>query len=214
MDPTWVHPFTALVSGPTQSGKSVFVERFINNCNHMMHPSPNEIVWCYGSYQPMYDRLKEKNVKFIEGIPDFQEWDIDTRRLVILDDLMHEANRNISQLFTKGSHHRNISVIMIVQNIFSSNKEHRTISLNSSYMVIFKNVRDKTQIAILGKQMFPGQASLLTEAYKSAISEPYGYLLIDLKNTTPEHLRLRSNIFPGELQSVYIPKNHTLMTTG
>ena len=81
-------------------------------------------------------------------------------------------------------------------------------------MVIFKNVRDKTQIAILGKQMFPGQASLLTEAYKSAISEPYGYLLIDLKNTTPEHLRLRSNIFPGELQSVYIPKNHTLMTTG
>ena len=59
----------------------------------------------------------------------------------------------------------------------------------------------------LGKQMFPGQSSLLTEAYKSATSEPYGYLLIDLKTTTPDHLRLRSNIFPGELQSVYVPKN-------
>ena len=60
MDPRWSHPFTALISGSTQSGKSVFVERFINNCNHMMHPPPNEIVWCYGAYQPMYDRLKEK----------------------------------------------------------------------------------------------------------------------------------------------------------
>ena len=31
------------------------------------------------------------------------------------------------QLFTKGSHHRNLSVIYIVQNLFDQHKEHRTI---------------------------------------------------------------------------------------
>ena len=37
--------------------------------------------------------------------------------LVVIDDLMSESgnNKRISKLFTKGSHHRNLSVIYIVQ---------------------------------------------------------------------------------------------------
>jgi hypothetical protein len=32
----WVHPFTSVISGPTGSGKSVFVRRFVHNIKHMI----------------------------------------------------------------------------------------------------------------------------------------------------------------------------------
>ena len=49
----WVHPFTSVISGPTGSGKSVFVRRFVHNIKHMMTPIPDRILWCYGEYQTL-----------------------------------------------------------------------------------------------------------------------------------------------------------------
>jgi len=74
--------------------------------------------------------------------------------LLILDDLMNETNQNVTDLFTKGSHHRNLSVAYIVQNLFNNGK-HRTISLNSHYIVVFKNPRHASQIVHLAKQAYP-----------------------------------------------------------
>ena len=51
----WVHPFTSVISGPTGSGKSVFVKRFVHNIKHMMTPIPDRILWCYGEYQTLYE---------------------------------------------------------------------------------------------------------------------------------------------------------------
>ena len=70
MDPRWKHPFTAVISGPTKSGKTYFVERFISNIDYIMYPRPMEIVWCYGEWQLSYENLKRQGVIFIEGIPD------------------------------------------------------------------------------------------------------------------------------------------------
>ena len=50
----WVHPLTSVISGPTGSGKSVFVRRFVHNIKHMMTPIPDRILWCYGEYQTLY----------------------------------------------------------------------------------------------------------------------------------------------------------------
>ena len=116
---------------------------------------------------------------------------------------MHETDETIGKLFTKGSHHKNISVMLLTQNIFHQSKHSRTINLNTHYMVIFKNVRDASQITNLGKQMYPGSVNYLRASYEDATSKPYGYLLIDLKPDTPDSLRLRTDIFPGEIHYVY-----------
>ena len=58
---------------------------------------------------------------------------------MILDDLMDETDQRVASLFTKKSHHRNISVMYIVQNI----------SRNAHYMVLFQNLRDASQIMAL-----------------------------------------------------------------
>ena len=77
------------------------------------------------------------------------------------------------------------------------------MSLNAHYIVAFKNPRDVTQIATLAKQMYPGSTKYMIEAYQDATSKPFGYLLIDLKPQTDERIRLRTNIFPGEVNYVY-----------
>lgn len=104
----------------------------------------------------------------------------------------------LSNLFTKKSHHRYISVILIVQNLFHKGKQMRNLSLNTSYLCCFKNVRDKQQIACLARQMYPKQTKFFMESYNDATLEPHGYLFLDLEPETIEELSMRSNIFPGD----------------
>ena len=63
--------------------------------------------------------------------------------LLVLDDLMSECSKDqrVSDLFTRGSHHKGISVLYLTQNLFPPGKLSRTISLNSHYFIIFKNPR-------------------------------------------------------------------------
>ena len=107
---------------------------------------------------------------------------------------MAETDEWVTTLFTKKSHHRNTSVLYLVQNLFPKNKESRTINLNSQYMVEFKNPRDASQMSHLARQMYTGRAKFVQEAFKDATSIPYGYLLVDLKQDTPEDMRLRTAI--------------------
>ena len=147
-----------------------------------------------------------EGVMFVEGLPKPEDWREDKRRLVIVDDLMSETNDRVTKLFTKGSHHRSLSVMYIVQNLFGKKKEQRTISLNSNYSVVFKNPRDASQVTHLAKQMYPGKTMYLQEAFKEATSIPHGYLLIDLRQETPDHLRLRTRVFPDQSQVAYVQK--------
>ena len=94
-----------------------------------------------------------------------------------------------------------------MQNLFPKNKESRTISLNSQYIVVFKNPRDVSQMTTLAKQMYPGRVKFVQEAFADATSTPYGYILVDLNQDTPEDLRLRTSILPDDaVQYVYMPK--------
>ena len=150
------------------------------------------------------------NITFVEGVPSDLEYMINPtiRNLVVIDDLMQELSNNpqITSLFTKGCHHRNLSVVFILQNIFHRGKELRDMSLNCHYLVLFKSPRDSSQINHLAKQMFPGHVKCRQESFQDATSRPYGYLLCDLKPETPTDFRLRTNIFYGETPFAYVRK--------
>jgi GTPase SAR1 family protein len=204
MDPRWKHPFTSIVSGPTGCGKTVFTFKFISESMHMITPAPEKIIYCYGEYQPVFNEYP--NVIFNEGLPDISQFDGKERTLLILDDLMTETTDSVSNIFTKVSHHRNVSVLYLTQNLFYKSKQNRTMSLNAHYIVLFKNPRDAMQVATLARQMYPGKGQFLVEAFKDATEKAFGYLLLDLKPDTEEKYRIRTNIFPGEKHFVYIPK--------
>lgn len=172
----------------------------------MIDPPPKKILWFYGEWQEAYTKLQRPNISFIEGLPKTEMIDPRIPHLVVIDDLLSETDKKVTKLFTKGSHHKNTSVVYITQNLFDRNKENRTISLNTHYMVLFKSPRDATQVEHLARQMYPGKTKFMQEAFMDATSEPFSYLLIDLKPQTPEDLRLRTKIFPGESQTVYIKR--------
>lgn len=206
MDVSWKHPFTCCISGPSGSGKSVFVEKLLKHKLEMITPVPRHVVWSFGVDQPaLRSRLSEHKVNFVDGLPDMETLEEDC--LLVIDDQMNETDERVSNLFTKGSHHKRVSVVYIVQNVFGKNKHMRTISLNSHYLVIFKNPRDASQATHLGKQMFPNKLKFFQEAYKDATAKPHGYLLCDLRQETPDQLRLRTDIFPSDGQHiVYVEK--------
>ena len=206
MDVRWKHPFTCIVAGPTGCGKSTFVTRMLHRAATMIDPPPERITWCYGEWQEAYATMDLVDVRFEEGLPSASMLDSTTRNLIVIDDLTAETDERVTTLFTKKSNHRNTSVLYLVQNLFPKNKESRIISLNSQYMVL-KNPRDASQMWHLARQMYPGRAKFVQEAFKDATSVPYGYLLFDLKQDTPEDLRLRTAIFPDDgVQYVYLPK--------
>ena len=200
------HPFTAVVAGPTGCGKSAWVLRLVDNAGEMIEPPPTRICYCYGEFQAIFNNYPQ--VTFHEGLPELGDEVFDGQQptLMIVDDLMAETNQLVANIFTKISHHRNISVLYLTQNVFDKNKHNRTITLNAHYLILFKNVRDGTQFATLSRQMYPHSSKFAIEAYADATSVPYGYLLVDLKPNQEARFRLRTNIFPGETQYVYVKK--------
>jgi len=86
------------------------------------------------------------NVRSNEGVPeDFGNANGEPC-LVTLDDLLNDVySKEVCDLFTRGSHHRNKSVILVTQNLFHQGRFCRDISLNAHYIVVLKNVRDKKQ---------------------------------------------------------------------
>ena len=201
-----VHPFTCMVAGMTGSGKTVWVQSLLQQAQTVIDQRPERIIWCYSQWQNAYTQLLMMipTIEFVKGIPESLEndtyLDVNMRNLIVIDDQMIEAGKDnrIVNLFTKGSHHRNLSVIYIVQNLFHQGKGNRSISLNSHYLVLFKNPRDKLQILTLAKQMYPSETASFIKEYEEAVRRPYGYLFVDLRPTTPDRCRLRTNVLPGE----------------
>ena len=205
------HPFNSMIAGPTSSGKTVFTTRILDNRDAMIDPKIEEIIWCYGIESPQLPKLKERFpaiLKLHKGLPDLDKFQSGgVNRLLVLDDLMNETRGNtVANLFSKGAHHMNMSVIYIVQNVFNQNREMRNIFLNSMYKVLFNNPSDMTQLTTLNSRMFPGSTNFLKDIMKQVSKKSHPYITLDLHPDTPDDLRVRSHIFPEEHNSVYLPR--------
>ncbi len=204
-------PTTIMISGCTSSGKTTWVKRVLEHKEDLFDsPPPHRVLYCYAEWQPLFDDMKDtmKYVIFHQGLPtrdDIEELADGKHHLVVLDDLMADIvkDETIQHLFTRGSHHKNLSVMYLSQNAFCQGKCARNISLNCAYIVLFKNPRDLYQIQLIGRQI--GLPKSLSEAYDDCMEELYGYLVVDL---SPRHTglpRLSSHVFPGEDHVSYLP---------
>ena len=207
-------PFLMVLAGPTSSGKTVFLTELLKNTVLKFDKQLDKIIYCYAEYLDdtfkLLSSLFNNKIQFIKGLNfDIEVFNKEKNNFLIIDDLIQDSvsSKEISELFTRQSHHRNLSVCLISQNLFCQGKQSVTINRNSQYLVLFKNPRDSAQIICLAKQVFPGNSKLLLDAFKSATERPFGYLLLDFKQNTPDVLRLRTNILPKEWpEIVFVPK--------
>ena len=122
MDARWKHPFTCIVAGPTGCGKSTFVTRMLRHAAAMIDPPPNGSRGVTENGKRLTQRWTWVDVRFEEGLPSASMFDSSTRNLIVIDDLMAETDERVTTMFTKKSHHRNTSVLYLVQNLFPKTK--------------------------------------------------------------------------------------------
>ena len=100
--------------------------------------------------------------------------------ILILDDQINNLKSDVVDIFCVHSHHQKMTVILLVQTLFMPCKEFRTISLNSHYIILMKNTRDRSSISQLAKQVFPYKTRFLTDSYIDATQEPFSHMILEL----------------------------------
>ena len=198
------HKFSLLVVGPSQSGKTYFVQQILEN-NRIVYDEIKRIriFWYYNQWQDCYDSLRKslgKSIQFERGLPELSEnmSEIHTRynNIIILDDLMAEAIDSpvVSRLFTQGRH-RNASVILLLQNMFPKGKFNTDISRNAQYLALFRSPSDRKQIGVVGERMFDKNRVHFMNAYYKQTEKPFGYLVVDNKPDTPADKQVLGDLF-------------------
>ena len=198
------HMFSMLVVGPTQCGKTYFVQQVLTkNCIEYPSEKPTQIYWFYNQWQPRYDALKralKKRILFTQGLPDLSE-DLheinpEYNNILVFDDLMSQAidSPGLSQLFTQGRH-RNASVILLLQNMFPKGKYNTDISRNALYKVLFRSPGDRKQIDILAEQTFAKDRPNFMKAYTKETEKPFGYIILDNHPRTTSEKQVVTDVF-------------------
>ena len=128
-------PSSMLLVGPSGSGKTHFTERLLLHNLDLFQSSPKTIHYCYGAWQDGFKRMKKRGIRFHEGIPelsDLAKW-FPQGGILVMDDLMDEggSDKRVLDLFTKHSHHRNITVLYLCQDMLPAGKYAKSISRNA-----------------------------------------------------------------------------------
>jgi hypothetical protein len=212
-DGTFLSPFSYIVSGASQSGKTTHVFNFLKARHTMMDSPTDRIYFFYNQWQPSFTEFAKLGIvtEWINKLPttellkekSFDPDNVHNGCIVIIDDYMSSINNDIADLFTVLSHAHKINTILLTQNIFAKNPVFRTISLNATYISIFKNPRDASQIVSYARQFAPGDTQYIVQAYRTCTVGAYSYIFFDHHQAQRDDMRVRSGILPHEQMRVW-----------
>ena len=189
-----------IIYGATNVGKTTFMLEVLKR--KLIHPFPKHIVYMYGVAQPFMKTWNSGNnpkIKFVEGL-DFSK--VKTGSVLVIDDLLLDNNKEVAKTFILGSHHKQISVFFLTQNLFPRDNLFRLMSLNCHYFVLFQNQRSSGQVLTLARQAFPNESYRVVNAYKRASLNPRGFILLTFNALIPRALSVITDFWEEQL-SVY-----------
>jgi len=188
-----------IIFGQTGAGKTCFILDVIRY--KLVHPFPKKIYYMYKIRQPFMDQIN--NINFIEGL-DFNAIDTNKPSMLVIDDLVLSTNKDVAEMFILGSHHRQISIFFITQNLFPNCNLFRLMSTNAHYFVIFQNQRNFRQVMTLARQIFVGHdVKRITEAYKRASNTLRGFIVLSFSPLLPNELTVVTDWWE-QCPSVYL----------
>ena len=196
-------PSIILIVGPSGCGKTCFTESCVlDQLEELFVSPPTSIHYCYGVWLDEFPNMKDAGVQFHEGVPTtfhLQKW-FPKGGLLVLDDLMVEGgeDKELLDLFTKHSHHQNITVLYFCQDMFPPGKYTKSISRNAHYVIAFKNPRDQLGMRNLLLQAFPTCWQDMMGVYQKVTERPFGYTVLDLHLANDNRKRVFSHLLTHE----------------
>lgn len=188
-----------IIFGQTRAGKTHFLLEVLRK--KLITPFPKVIYYMYGVEQDFMKSHPE--ITFIAGL-DFTEVKTEQPSILIIDDLALDLDREVAKTFIMGSHHRNISLFYITQNLFINSDVYRTISANCHYYVLFYNQRNFGQIHCLATQIFHGKdRARIINAYKYAGDIHRDFIILSFSPQLPRKLTVIGN-FWNQYISVFL----------
>lgn len=148
------------------------------------------------------------DIILVKGLPDdFSEY-IREGSFLVFDDLMDDVTRStqVVDLVTRKFQHIGVSWCIVLQNAFHSASQRLSITRAATHIVIFNSPLDKTVPRILASRIMGEERKVFLSIFQEATKHPYGYLLCDGSQSTPDHLRLRTDIFNGTQIIYYVEK--------
>ena len=137
-------------------------------------------------------------IEFMQGIPEsFGEEGSSEPTLIVLDDQMPLLGKKpqVLSAFIRGSHHRNVSIICLVQNFYS--KGLRDLTLQATHIIAFRPIRDSQWLHTLGRQMCGGRKNAVMDDMLKCINDiPYSYICINLDQQSK--FRYSTFLFPDD----------------
>ena len=200
------HPARILICGPSNSGKTTLVRNILEQSENFFEYPLTRVVWYYATPQPGYDSLKQMGVELKEGLPESIEIDFpraapdNQTQIIVLDDFMKQAAKDdhVLQLFTKWSHHKNLTAILITQNLYHQGRHSVDITRNVSvggFIIELRNIQviqRFLQSSYSKEQVREIMRWIRTNTY----GKPYSNFFIDFDMKTSDQCRLRLNIIP------------------
>ena len=237
IDATFHHPFTAIVTGPSGCGKTTFVKDLILQRKYLISGEEIQFVLIYiGTsldenpifkyvQQTLPDLVKvievkklyEGNQKVFEDrfAQDFENVlsNLGYNGCVIFDDMMLQLSRAniLTDLFSKISSHKKLSVIQITQNLFLRGKqaqEHRTCYTSCHHLVLFKQPMDTTVFQIIAKRVHSSAKYVSVYEMLIQVADRFRYIIVSGNIGRDPKLKYTSDIFnrmPVPYQRVFYP---------
>ena len=204
-----------LIQGPSGSGKSVLIQKIINEKAHMFFTVPTKIIFVYSSWQPIYDELSssENDITFMKHIPNESQLSAlcnsHSHSILVLDDKMTSANSSqlIGEIFVRLSHHLKISTFCLFQGSHLPSQIGAShIVRNAHYTILLKSGQMFHLVKALGTRI--GDYVSLMSAYKSAVeNKNFAYLVVSTHPRTPDFARYTTNILHSERPAIlYLKK--------
>ena len=223
-----VTPFTLLLAGKSKCGKTHLLLDILRQWRYITDDTvgfyTKHIYWFYGTIaekqmaemKVIFDQFREElgdkdekpSLHFEKG--DFTSkncqmlFDKMENAIVIIDDLMTEmtSNQQICSFFTRESHHLDINMIYLWQDIFPRQQHASTISKNTDYKILFDNPSGISSLQNMMATMFGAQAGKKDSVFKKILdffrkskTGSFPFVFFNVKPNQDDDMKILLNAF-------------------
>ncbi len=169
-----------IIFGQTGAGKSQFMLELIRQ--KLVEPFPKNVYYMFNIEQPWmssWHDTEEQPITFIKGL-NFDKLDTSMPSLLVVDDLILSKDKtDIAEMFIMGSHHKQVSLFYITQNLFPNCPVFRLMAANAHYYVLFHSRRHTRQVNTLARQVFSGgELKRISNAYLRCSKQSRGFIIL------------------------------------